>query len=155
MKTRWLLVSILGATCLAVARLSAGSVVHAQTAEPMCTFETNEAHYATLTSPAEHLVIQWHQDTGAVESILWAHQFPPATTPVTWFAYEPDPGSVTQVGNYSGLDLGVTTVGYETTKYSIKGYVVPNIKLPAATFAATYEGTGTAWFVGYGTLTCK
>ena len=155
MKSRSLVVSILGAAWLAVAGLSGSGLAHAQTADPMCTFETNEAHYANLTGPAERLVIQWHANTGAVESFLWLHTWPPAIGPVTWYAYEPDPGSVTQDGNYSGLDLGVTTAAFDTTKYAIKGYVVPNIKLPAATFAATYEGTGTAWLVCYGTLTCK
>jgi hypothetical protein len=142
---RTLFLSTLAATGLAVGLLR-GTPAHAQ--GQICRFETNEAHYASLTSPPERLVFEWDRASGAVVSFQWING------PNTWFPYAADPGQVTEEFNYRRLDLGITTTGFEDTRYSIKGYLATNVQLPAVTFAGIYEGTGTAWFVGYGNLTC-
>ena len=151
MKTRSLSLLALTAACLVVGLLR-GTQTHAQGVDQICTFETKDAHYASVTSPPEYLAIRWHTATGNVESFQWIQG---GATTTTWFSYPPDHGSVTPVAYYNLLNLRITRQGYETTAaYSIKGYIAPNVQLPAATFAGIYEGTGTSWFVAQGMLTC-
>ena len=121
-----------------------------QEVDQICTFETKEAHYARVTSPPEYLAIKWHTATGRVESFQWNQGG------TTWFSYPQDPGSVTQASYYNLVNLRITWSGLQAQNgaYSIKGSIAPNVHLPAATFAGIYEGTGTAWFVAYGSLTC-
>ena len=147
LRTRMLLVFALTAAGMGVG-LVRGTPAPAQGVDQICTFETKEAHYATLTSPPEYLAIKWHTATARADSFQWNQG------DVTWFSYPQDPGTVTPMAYYNVLSLRVTRKGYEDTAYSIKGYIAPNVQLPAATFAGIYEGTGTAWFVAHGALTC-
>lgn len=58
-------------------------------------------------------------------------------------------------GYYHLISLGITTAGYDTTRYSLKGYISIDKNWPDATFAAIYEGTGTEWMAAKGLVTCK
>jgi hypothetical protein len=111
-------------------------------------FKSETAHYATVTSPAETFSFEWDADTGAPSRLDWLHGG------VAWYLYK-TPGSVTkQKGHYWEVDLHITTDGYQETAYSLKGKLTIDATRPdGATFAAIYEGTGTAWFVADGTLT--
>jgi hypothetical protein len=122
--------------------------VTAQGSDLVCTFETKEAHYASVTNPPEYLTFRWHTATARVESFQWNQG------DTTWFSFPADPGTVRPMAYYNVVDLKMTRKGLEGAAYSIKGYVAPNIRLPAATFAAIYEGTGTAWFVARGVVNC-
>lgn len=124
----------------------------AQAADEICTFKTNESHFASLLSPPEPMAFKWRKSTGKVLGASWLHGG------VKWFSFNPDKGTVMPdkfPGDYhQRVNLGITTTGFETTRYQILGYVQPNITLPNATFAGVYEGTGSAWFVAYGNLSC-
>lgn len=123
-----------------------------QAADEICTFKTNESHYASLLSPPEPMTFKWRKSTGKVLTASWLHG------DVNWFSYTPNKGTVMPdkfPGDYhQRVNLGITTAGFETTRYQILGYVQPNIGLPNATFAGVFEGTGSNWFVAYGNLSC-
>ena len=123
-------------------------------ADEICTFKSNSTHYANVASPAETLAFRWRRSTGKVTGFVWQHGSPA----VKWFPYAANPGKVVPdefPGDYHNrVNLGITTAGFESTRYEIRGYVEPNIALPSATFSGIYEGTGTAWIVAYGSLTC-
>lgn len=142
---------VLIGSCALIPAVGLLSSVPAQAADQICTFQTEEAYYASVASPAEPLSFQWNTGTGQVINASWLHGS------VEWFSFAADPGSVTvtpEGGYYNLIDIGITTAGYETTRYSIKGYIATNIALPNVTFAGVFEGTGTDWFVAHGTLTC-
>lgn len=129
-----------------------GASGYAAAADEICTFSTNAAHYANLTSPAEPFAFKWRKSTGQVLNTYWVHGG------VKWFSYVNDRGSALPdkfPGDYHVLvNLGITTTGFESTRYQLLGVVQPNVILPNATFSAVYEGTGSAWFVAYGKMTC-
>lgn len=133
--------------------LWAAPVASVHAADEICTFKTNDAHYATLTSPGEPIVFKWRKSTGKVSGFKWLHGG------VTWFSFAAQRGTVLPDGGFPAdyhlrVNLGITTAGYEPVRYEIRGYLEPNISLPNATFAGVYEGTGTAWIVAYGELSC-
>jgi len=123
-----------------------------QAADEICTFKTDESHFSSLLSPPEPMAFKWRKSTGKVLSFYWLHGG------VKWFSYKPNKGTVMPdlyPGDYHHrVNLGTTTTGFETTRYQILGYVQTNKELPNATFAGTWEGTGSAWFVAYGNLNC-
>jgi len=111
-------------------------------------FKSETAYYATVTSPPEALSFEWDNDTGVPSRFEWLHGG------VAWYLYRA-PGNVTQENAYYyDVDLRITTDGFEDTAYSLKGKLtIDAVRADGATFAAIYEGTGTAWFVADGTLT--
>lgn len=123
-----------------------------QAADEICTFKTNASHFASLLSPPEPMVFKWRKSTGKVLGASWLHGG------VKWFSYNLDKGTVLPdkfPGDYhQRVNLGITTAGFETTRFQILGYVQPNIAMPNATFAGVFEGTGSNWFVAYGNLSC-
>lgn len=114
-------------------------------------FTTDEAYYASFPSPAEQLTIEWNTETGQPIRLEWVHGS------AVWFLHPKTPGSITREMpdfNYYDVNLRMTTAGYEETAYGLKGKLTVDAHRPSgATFAAIYEGTGTAWFVADGTLT--
>lgn len=139
--------------CMSVvsaAALSMSSPSYA--ADEECTFQSAEAHYATHASPGEPLVVKWRKSSSEVVEIQWVHGG------VNWFAYAPQPGTVRGDGfpgdYHLRFNLGMTTSGYEASRYEVRGYINTNISLPNATLAGVFEGTGSAWFVAYGRLDC-
>ena len=115
-----------------------------------CTFKTNSAIYAG--GPPESVAITWNLRTGEVKSFRWDH------SGVTWYSFDGDKGRVQSDPPhvyYYLTSLGITTAGYETTRYSLKGYISIDKDWPDATFAAIYEGTGTEWMAAKGSVTCK
>jgi len=124
--------------------------ITANAADRICTFKTDKARYASIKNLAEPLSFKWHTGTGQVTDFSWLH----GASAVEWFPYAAQPGTVTPEINYNRVELGITTAGFESTRYTIKGYLATNIKSSNVTFAGIYEGTGTAWFVAYGKRTC-
>jgi hypothetical protein len=127
-------------TSVSDARAAAGATGY-------CVFESRNAYYQG--SPAEPIKLVWRTSDGEVQSWDWLHGGVP------WFSFAANKGTAKQDFYYYLLDVGITTAGYTSTRYSLKGYIAENIAWPAATFAVIYEGTGTAWFVAHGTLTCS
>ncbi len=134
--------------------------VNSAFADELCTFTTKKAHYAALTSLDEPMSFKWIKSTGQVTGFNWLNG--PAAT--RWFQYVPDPGKVVDLaypGDYHYLvDMGVTTAGFTTTRYHIRGIVqeswLPDFKDGSnATFAGIFEGSSSRWFVAYGKLYCK
>ncbi len=124
----------------------------ASAADEICTFSTTASHYANLSSPPEPFAFKWRKSTGQVLNTYWLHGG------VKWFSYVNDRGSALPdkfPGDYHvRVNLGITTAGFESTRYQLLGFVQPNVSLPNATFSAIYEGSGSAWFVAYGKITC-
>lgn len=116
-----------------------------------CVFESKNAYYQG--GPPEGIKLVWRKSDGAVQSWDWLHGG------VSWFSFAADKGTAKpdypSYLNYYLLDVGITTSGYTSTRYSLRGFIATNIALPAATFSVIYEGTGTAWLVAHGTLNCS
>lgn len=115
-----------------------------------CVFESKSAIYAG--GPPEPITLVWNRSTGEIVSWSWDHGGVP------WFSFPANRGTAElESGSsyYYRVDIGMTTSGYETTRYSLKGYITVNIAWPDATFAAVYEGTGTAWMGAQGTVNCS
>lgn len=118
----------------------------------MLQFETQAAHYATVTSPGETVRFEWDADTGAPSQFEWLHG------EAVWYLHPDTPGSITRENpnvKYYDVDLLVTTEGHHATPNALKGKITVDVPAgpDAATFAAIMEGTGSAWFVADGTLT--
>lgn len=114
-----------------------------------CTFRTSAAHYASTRSPGEEFSFKWDKKSGRVTSLSWVNEGN------KWFSFAADPGQVTIQDNYYAINLGLTTTGFESTRFSILGYMAPKNLIVLRndyTLAGIYEGTGTAWFVGYGKI---
>ncbi len=129
----------------------------------VCTFTADASYFANVTRPPAKLQIQWLKSTGAMLSFNWA-----GDPPTTWVPYVgepggPGPGSVKQSGTsyYYAVNIGLTCstcidpVSHTLARYPITGYIAPDVITGAnnVTFAAIWEGTGTQWIVGQGTLT--
>lgn len=111
-----------------------------------CEFKSTNAYYQG--SPPEPIKLVWRKSDGAIQSWDWLHGGVP------WFSFAANKGTAKQESYYYLLDVGITLAAYSSWRYSLKGYIAENIAWPAATFAVIYEGTGTAWFVAHGSLTC-
>ncbi|MFN3517249.1 MAG: hypothetical protein ACK4YM_08835 [Novosphingobium sp.] len=146
-RTRSLCGAVLG---LALAVLPLSPVSAAKTLSgDTCTFETKSAIYAG--GPPEFLAITWNLKSGEVLSVKWDHGG------VTWYSYGADKGTVQPEpphGYYYLTNIGMTTAGYDATRYSLKGHIAIDKDWPDATFAAVYEGTGTAWMAAKGMVRC-
>lgn len=114
-------------------------------------FQTEAAHYATVTSPEETIGFEWDEDTGVPSQFEWLHGG------VAWYLHENAPGNITKESAHSyyyEVDLGITTASHHETAYALKGKLtVDAVRADGATFAGILEGTGTAWLVADGTLT--
>lgn len=112
-------------------------------------FTSNDAYYASVSSPAESLSFEWDDVTGIPTSLIWVNEGN------VWFLHS-DPGSITPEvpgSNYYEVNLRITTAGYEDTAYPLKGKLTIDVERPSgATFAAIFEGTSTSWLVADGTL---
>jgi hypothetical protein len=96
--------------------------------------------------------VTWNLKSGQIKSFGWNHGGVP------WYSYAAAPGTVQpEAGSsyYYVTNIGVTTAGYDTTRYSLKGYIAIDSDWPSATFVAVYEGTGTSWMAAKGKVTCK
>lgn len=122
-------------------------------ASNICTFYSATAHYANGSSPEEILSFAWDRNTGKPQYLKWVHGS------AVWFLNKNTLGQITTEPvdvNYYDVNLRITTAGYETVPYPLKGKLTVNATRPSgATFAAILEGTGTAWLVADGTLTCS
>jgi hypothetical protein len=115
-----------------------------------CVFESSAASYGG--GAPEPISLTWNHRTGKIIAFSWNNRGTP------WYSYAAEPGTVTQEtpgGYYYHANIGLTTAGYDTTRYQLKGYIAINIDWPDATFAAIYEGTGTSYMVAHGKVKCS
>jgi len=140
------------AVCVFILTVGFLSVAPAYAAD-VCSFDTSQAYFDSTGNPGEELSFQWDKDSGNVKALSWQHQ-----TPDSWrIPFDADPGQVKVDGHYYSLNLGAITEDLKTsgTRESIKGYLSPRNVINSRdeyTFAGIFEGTGTAWFVAYGTV---
>lgn len=114
-----------------------------------CIFETSAASYGG--GAPEPMSITWNRSSGKIIAFSWNNRGTP------WYSYAADTGTVTEDAPgsyYFHTNIGLTTAGYDSTRYQLKGYIAINIDWPAATFAAIYEGTGTSYMVAHGKVSC-
>lgn len=113
-----------------------------------CVFESTTAVFAG--GPPETLVVKWDHRSGAVSAVAWNRGGS------EWSAFPGNAGAIRPEpsGAYYNADIGLTSQG-ASERYSFKGYIAIDKNWPSATFAAVYEGTGTAWIGAKGTVTCN
>lgn len=138
--------------CAAALAGAALSLAPSASAKPLtgekCVFESKAAIYAG--GPPEPITLVWNRSTGEILDWSWNHGGVP------WYSFAANKGTVELEGSYyHRFDIGMTSAGYDTTRYSLKGYLTINIAWPNATFAAIYEGTGTSWMAAHGTVNCS
>jgi hypothetical protein len=136
------------AVCVFILTVGFLSVAPAYAAD-VCSFDTSQAYFDSTGNPGEELSFQWDKDSGNVKAFSWK-------TSIPRFSFKGDPGQVTTEGVYYSFNLGATTENFQTTsRETIKGYLSPRNVINSRdeyTFAGIFEGTGTAWFVAYGTV---
>lgn len=81
-----------------------------------CVFESKNAYYQG--GPPEGIRLVWRKSDGAVQSWDWLHGG------VSWFSFAADKGTAKpdypSYLNYYLLDVGITTSGYTSTRYSLR-----------------------------------
>jgi hypothetical protein len=142
---------LVGSVTIGTAHATSGGRIHQDSGTTKRQFETETAHYATVTSPAETLSFEWDADTGVPSRFDWLHGG------VAWYLDKSTPGRITRENpnvNYYDLDIRITTAGFEETPKTLKGKLTVNVvqRPDGATFASILEGTGSAWLVANGTL---
>lgn len=104
-------------------------------------FKTNELHFG-CPSPAEEFSFTWDEATGKVTDFYWNHGGE------IWFLHK-NASKVTRddktLYDYD-VYLNVTTKGYESTAYQIRGKVsLTAVRTDGAVFGGLWEGTGVYW----------
>ena len=102
-------------------------------------FYTEELHFG-CPSPAEKFYFTWDEATGKVSDFYWNNRGE------IWFLYKKHESKVVRddktLYDYD-VYLSVTTTGYETTAYQIRGKLTMTAVRPdGAVFGGVYEGTG-------------
>lgn len=107
------------------------------------TFKTKELYYATCPSPPEEFYFTWDERTGRVTDFYWNHGG------VIWFLHTLPSKVVRDEKTLYDYDvyLNVTTKGYESTAYQIRGKVCKTVvrREDGASFGGLYEGTNVVW----------
>jgi hypothetical protein len=91
-------------------------------------FQSETAHYATVTSPEEPLSFEWDPDTGPPSQFDWL------TGGIAWYLHRDPPGRITRENpnvNYYDVDLHVTTDGFNETPNALKGKLTEAFRVSA------------------------
>jgi hypothetical protein len=111
------------------------------------TFKTAELRYANCSIPAEEFRFTWDEASGKVTDFYWNRGG-------TIYFLHANPSRVVRdertLYDYH-VYLNVTTKGYESTAYQIRGKVTMTaMRKNGAVFGGFYEGTGVNWMAAEG-----